>query len=215
MGRRTAGNAHSRSWRTDLPPLSRARSKTSDPTRGATSTLCEESLFLERVSAVPSGSGDWGHALLWWRESDGSVLVQSFGPYILVQGGLGDLCKKSDILSVRLSTCSCSSCGRKSFSAKNTASSSKAVVYVPLGLRHSHEASMKKVNFSQFFKKGLASLRCAVCQRRFRSRGLLLLNRWGWRLFLFDAGRVAPDPCEDLQQHLHLAVTTDWLCYMT
>ncbi len=69
------------------------------------------------------------------EESDGSLLVQSFGLYILVQGGLGDLCKKSDILSVRISTYSCCSCGRKSFSAKNTASSSKAAVYVPLGLR--------------------------------------------------------------------------------
>ncbi len=43
---------------------------------------------------------------------------------------------------VGANTCSCSSCGRKSFSTKNTASSSKAAVYVPLGLRHSHEASM-------------------------------------------------------------------------
>ncbi len=43
---------------------------------------------------LPCGSGDWGRALLWWRESEGSMFVQSFGSYKLVQGGLGDLCKK-------------------------------------------------------------------------------------------------------------------------
>ncbi len=49
-GRRTVGNAHSRSWWTYPPPLS--RTGPNHPTRGATSTLLEESLFLERVSAL-------------------------------------------------------------------------------------------------------------------------------------------------------------------
>ncbi len=66
------------SRRTDPPPLSRAESKSSDPTRGATSTLVEESLFLERVSAQRFRRLG-RHALLWWRERDGSVLLQSFG----------------------------------------------------------------------------------------------------------------------------------------
>ncbi len=52
----------------------------------------------------------------------GSMLVQSFGSYKLVQGGLGDLCKKPRTCCryiLRISTCRCSSCGLKSFSAKN------------------------------------------------------------------------------------------------
>ncbi len=47
------------------------------------------------------------------------------------------------MLSVRISTCHCSSCGRKSFSAKKTASSSKRFMCRWLwGSDHSHEAGM-------------------------------------------------------------------------
>ncbi len=64
-GWRTAGSAHSRSWRTDPPPLSRSGSKSSEPTRGAISTLLEESPSLK--ACPPRRSGDRGCALLWWR----------------------------------------------------------------------------------------------------------------------------------------------------
>ncbi len=62
---------------------------------------------------------------------------------------------------------------------------------------------------------GLVSLHCdALCAKEDLDRGLLLLNRCRCQLFLIP-GRVVSDPCEDLQQYLHLAVTTDWLCYTT
>ncbi len=49
----------------------------------------------------------------------------------------------TDVLSVRISTCRCSRCGRKSFRAKNTASSSKRFMCHRLwGSDHSSEADM-------------------------------------------------------------------------
>ncbi len=64
-GWRTAASTHSRSWRTDPPPLSRSGSKSSEPTRGAISTLLEESPSSK--ACPPRRSGDRGCALLWWR----------------------------------------------------------------------------------------------------------------------------------------------------
>ncbi len=133
-GWRTAGNAHSRSWRTDPPPLSRAGSKSSDPTQGATSTLLEESLFLKRVSGQPFRRLGMCAALMErkWRLRACTKLwivhSRTRRPWWFMK-------ETTDILSVRINTCRCSSCSHKSFSTKKTASSSKAVGYVPLGLR--------------------------------------------------------------------------------
>ncbi len=77
-GRRKAGSAHSRSWRTDPPPLSRSEYKSSEPTRGATSTLPEESRSSK--ACPPRGSGDRGCALLWWRESDSPPIAGDLLP---------------------------------------------------------------------------------------------------------------------------------------
>ncbi len=98
-GRRTAGNVHSRSWRPDPPRLSCSGSKSSKPTRGATrgatSTLLEESPSSK--ACPPCGSRDWGCALLWWRESESPPIA---GDSIHACTELwfvrlrGDLCKK-------------------------------------------------------------------------------------------------------------------------
>ncbi len=94
-GRRTAGNVHSRSWRTDPPRLSCSGSKSSKPTRGATSTLLEESPSSK--ACPPCGSRDWGCALLWWRESDSPPIagdsIHACTELWFVRL-LGDLCKK-------------------------------------------------------------------------------------------------------------------------
>ncbi len=66
-GRRTAGSAHSRSWRTDPPPLSWSSSKSSEPDSWCNLPSPWGIPFLESMSA--RGSGDRGCVLLWWRGS--------------------------------------------------------------------------------------------------------------------------------------------------
>ncbi len=99
-------------------------SKSSKPTLGATSTLLEESPSSK--ACPPHGSGDRGCALLWWRGSDNlpiaedslHVCTEPWSEWWLIY-------KTTDVLSVWISTCCCSSCGRKYFRVKKTASSSK------------------------------------------------------------------------------------------
>ncbi len=138
--RRTAGSAPSHSCQTDPPPLSRRGSKSSELTRGATSTLLEESPSSK--ACPPCSSRDRGCALLWWRGSDNLPIAGDSLPVCTEHWSeRWFMYEITDVLSVRISTCCSSSCGRKSYRAKKTSSSSKRFMCHWLwGSDPSHEA---------------------------------------------------------------------------
>ncbi len=77
---------------------------------------------IPRKRVRPFGSGDWGCAQLWWRGRQSVACLHSTLERIPLWWFIYET---TDVLSVRISTCCCSSCGWKSFRPKKTASSSR------------------------------------------------------------------------------------------
>ncbi len=73
-----------------------------------------------------AGSGDRGCALLLWRASDNLPIAED-SLHVCTEpwSEWWFIYKTTDVLSVWISTCCCSSCGKKYFRVKKTASSSK------------------------------------------------------------------------------------------